>query len=39
MMKNDEKTLIIATHDDKIIELADQLITFEEGKIIETLNK
>jgi len=39
MMKNDEKTLIIATHDEKIIELADRLITFEEGKIIETVNK
>jgi putative ABC transport system ATP-binding protein len=38
-LKNDEKTLIIATHDDNIIELADQLITFEEGKIIETINK
>ena len=39
MLKDDEKTLIIATHDDKIIELADQLITFEEGKIIETAYK
>jgi putative ABC transport system ATP-binding protein len=38
-LKNDEKTLIIATHDDNIIELADQLITFEEGKIIGTINK
>jgi putative ABC transport system ATP-binding protein len=38
-LKNDGKTLIIATHDDNIIELADQLISFEEGKIIETINK
>jgi len=38
-LKNDEKTLIIATHDDNIIELADQLITFENGKIIEAINK
>ena len=39
MLKNDEKTLIIATHDDNIIELADQSITFEDGKIIEAINK
>ena len=39
MLKDDEKTLIIATHDDKIIELADQLITFEDGRIIEAINK
>ena len=39
MMKNEEKTLIIATHDDNLIDLADQLITFEDGKIIERIFK
>ena len=39
MMKKEEKTLIIATHDENIIDLADQLITFEDGKIIEKIIK
>jgi putative ABC transport system ATP-binding protein len=34
-MKNDSKTIIIATHDDFLIELANRIITFEDGKIIK----
>jgi putative ABC transport system ATP-binding protein len=34
-MKNDEKTIIIVTHDDYLIQLATILISFEDGKIIE----
>jgi putative ABC transport system ATP-binding protein len=33
-MKKDNKTIIIATHDDLLIELANRIITFEDGKII-----
>ncbi len=33
-MKKDNKTIIIATHDDLLIELANQIINFEDGKII-----
>jgi len=33
-MKQEGKTIIIATHDDYLIELADHLITFEDGKIV-----
>jgi len=33
-MKQERKTIIIATHDDYLIELADRVINFEEGKII-----
>ena len=33
-MKQERKTIIIATHDDYLIELADRVLTFEEGKII-----
>ena len=33
-MKQESKTVIIATHDDYLIELADRVITFEEGKIV-----
>lgn len=39
MMKNEGKTLIIASHDENIIDLANQIITFDEGKIIERVNK
>ena len=34
-MKNEEKTIIIATHDDYLIQLATRIISFEDGKIIE----
>jgi putative ABC transport system ATP-binding protein len=33
-MKQESKTIIIATHDDYLIELADRVINFEEGKIV-----
>ena len=33
-MKKDNKTIIIATHDDLLIELANRIINFEDGKII-----
>ena len=33
-MKKDGKTIIIATHDDFLIELANRIISFEDGKII-----
>jgi putative ABC transport system ATP-binding protein len=32
-MKNNKKTIIIATHDDYLIELANQIVSFEDGKI------
>ncbi|MFX1238751.1 MAG: ABC transporter ATP-binding protein [Promethearchaeota archaeon] len=34
-LKSEKKTIIIATHDVKLIELADRIISFEDGKIIE----
>jgi putative ABC transport system ATP-binding protein len=34
-MKEDKKTIIIATHDDFLIELANRIISFEDGKIIK----
>ena len=34
-MKKDNKTIVIATHDDILIELANQIISFEDGKIIK----
>lgn len=34
-MKNGEKTIIIATHDDYLIQLATRIISFEDGQIIE----
>jgi putative ABC transport system ATP-binding protein len=37
-LKNSEKTVIIATHDDDLIVLADQIISFDEGKIVEEKN-
>ncbi len=33
-MKDNGKTIIIATHDDFLIELADRILTFDDGKII-----
>ncbi|GAH19858.1 unnamed protein product [marine sediment metagenome] len=33
-MKKDGKTIIIATHDDFLIKLANRVITFEDGKIL-----
>jgi len=33
-MKKDNKTIIIATHDDFLIEIANRIISFEDGKII-----
>ncbi|MFX0019843.1 MAG: ABC transporter ATP-binding protein [Promethearchaeota archaeon] len=38
-LKNEGKTIIIATHDDYLIELADKVITFEEGSIIKVDQK
>lgn len=37
-LKSSEKTLIIATHDDDLIALADHVILFDEGKIVEEKN-
>jgi len=34
-MKKENKTIIIATHDDFLIELANRIINFEDGKIIK----
>lgn len=34
-LKKDKKTIIIATHDDYLIKLADRIINFEDGKIFE----
>lgn len=34
-LKYNEKTIIIATHDDDLIALADNIISFDEGKIVE----
>ena len=34
-LKDEKKTIILATHHQKLIDLADVMITFEEGKIIE----
>ena len=33
-MKKDNKTIVVASHDDRLIELANRIITFEDGKII-----
>ena len=34
-MKENEKTIVIATHDEYLIELANRIITFDDGKIID----
>ena len=34
-LKNSEKTIIVATHDDDLLSLADRVIVFDQGKIIE----
>ena len=34
-LKKDGKTIILATHDDKLIDLADRILNFDDGKIIE----
>ena len=34
-LKNSEKTIIIVTHDDDLIALADKVFSFDQGKIIE----
>ena len=34
-LKDSDKTIIIATHDDVLIALADKIISFDEGKIIK----
>ena len=33
-LKTEEKTIIIATHDDKLIDLADKTLEFDDGKIV-----
>ena len=38
-LKAEKKTIIIATHDDKLIDLADKIIEFDDGKIISENNK
>jgi len=38
-LKSSEKTIIIATHDDNLIALADNIISFDEGKIVEEKQK
>jgi putative ABC transport system ATP-binding protein len=37
-LKKEGKTIIIATHDDFLIDLADRLINFEDGKIVNEIN-
>ncbi len=34
-LKNSEKTIIIATHDDDLLSLADRVLVFDQGKIVE----
>ena len=34
-LKDLKKTIVIATHDNKLIDLADKIITFDDGKIIK----
>jgi putative ABC transport system ATP-binding protein len=34
-LKNNQKTIIIATHDDDLLALADRVIIFDQGKIVE----
>ena len=38
-MKKDDKTIVIATHDDFLIELANKIISFEDGKITPSSKK
>jgi putative ABC transport system ATP-binding protein len=37
-LKDLRKTIILATHDDRLIDLADRVITFDDGKIIKEVN-
>ncbi|MFX0187254.1 MAG: ABC transporter ATP-binding protein [Candidatus Hodarchaeota archaeon] len=37
-LKDLRKTIILATHDDKLIDLADRVITFDDGRIIKEVN-
>ncbi len=34
-LKNSEKTIIVATHDDDLLSLADRVVVFDQGKIVE----
>ena len=34
-LKIEKKTIVLATHDDILIDLADRIITFDDGKIVE----
>ena len=34
-IKNSEKTIIVVSHDDDLIELADTVILFDQGSIVE----
>jgi ABC-type lipoprotein export system ATPase subunit len=34
-LKNSEKTIIVVTHDDDLISLADNVFLFDQGKIVE----
>ncbi len=37
-LKDLRKTIILATHDDRLIDLADRVITFDDGRIIKEVN-
>ena len=36
-LKSEKKTIIIATHDEKLIDLADRILTFDDGKITDEI--
>ncbi len=38
-LKTDKKTIVLVTHDQKLIDLADIVISFDDGKIIEQYHK
>ena len=37
-LKSEKKTIVIATHDNKLLDLADKIIDFDDGKIVEENN-
>lgn len=38
-LKAEKKTIIIATHDDKLLDLADEILEFDDGKIVDEENR
>ena len=36
-LKKEQKVIIIATHDNSLIDLADRIITFDDGKIVDEM--